>query len=695
MSPSRDLLFTLPDEVRAEVERRERIMRLINAAPKVRPEAEKHARLLEFKSGSRVVALYYQWLKEGWPALVNHNKCGGCTLPGCGGKRASRLDQSVLEAWATKAGSTHKNALRDAWRKLIEDLREGKPIAKVGTWRDIWLALYPTRPVPAECPWHRHAVPPGWSFANFMRVAPAKVEYVHERDGIFAASGMLPQVSMSLGKLLPLEVLVVDDHRLDFMVFAQDEGNKWQLVELWGLFVMDLATRMIIMCMLKPRIIRADGTREAFAHRDMQHLIARVLARYGYPTRHKQTWIVENAAAAVSENTENLLARVTDGQVVIHRTGVHCDDLRINGFPERWGNPKGKPWLESTFNPLDIALGDVKGQIGSDYSIAPAERDARVQDAGRWLPVLNAMSEDEIKGLTMGFEFAADAERLLQLAVHRLNTRTDHQCKDFRTVEFFRWSDGDPMPKPVLITDAHDAPTRKDVEAFLKLPPEARAHLLHEYGTRRLEMPLERWNRLHDPKHYQAVTPAVFGDLYMDSVKAVYAGGDVLDVMVKQGRKESIKIRYKGTDHQLAIGMQVICRHDADHPLAGVWLQDERGRSLGHMMATDLGAFDEQEKLQEQLGVRMKAQREVLKDVRRRVNKPDALRQRLQEVERNTSALQMLNAPPANVAPEQESSAALVNQVTTAKRAKRPTYKPTLSAHEETSTEQKPEGFSF
>ncbi|MCU9611830.1 hypothetical protein OEK97_28400, partial [Escherichia coli] len=81
--------------------------------------------------------------------------------------------------------------------------------------------------------------------------------------------------------LRPFEWLVVDDHRLDFKVFVDVPGRGVQLVELCGLFVMDVATRMIVSFALKPRVMRDDGTVMAFEHRDMQHLIAHVIGSYG------------------------------------------------------------------------------------------------------------------------------------------------------------------------------------------------------------------------------------------------------------------------------------------------------------------------------------------------------------------------------------------------------------------------------
>jgi len=54
-----------------------------------------------------------------------------------------------------------------AWVIMMKDLRQGKYIEGVGTWRDIWAVNYPDKPIPDSFPngW----IPYGWSFANMMR----------------------------------------------------------------------------------------------------------------------------------------------------------------------------------------------------------------------------------------------------------------------------------------------------------------------------------------------------------------------------------------------------------------------------------------------------------------------------------------------------------------------------------------------
>ena len=100
-------------------------------------------------------------------------------------------------------------------------------------------------------------------------------------------------------------------------------------------------------------------------------------------TKDDVTAAANTAAAAVSTECENLITFISQGRVKIKRTGIQVGDMTLSGFPERWGNYRGKRWLEVWFAALDIVCGGVKGQMGSDYWSKPGSFDARLAFGNR------------------------------------------------------------------------------------------------------------------------------------------------------------------------------------------------------------------------------------------------------------------------------------------------------------------------
>ena len=333
--------------------------------------------------------------RSGIAALIDHRKCRGCGLPGCSAPRELKLSQETVDHWA---GGTpeqpgylrnDKRGMREAWEtRIIGDLRAGKNVPGLGTWKQLFAKLFPFAQIPASCPFHAHNAPRGLSLSNFRRFKlPESVRKLAVK-GQFAAWPELPEVRVDLGALNVLQWVVFDDHRIDAYCYVEDGRGGFQVVEMWGVFAMDVATRRVIAFGLRPRINREDGKACGITRDDVKFLMASILARYGMPRDYDLTFIVENAAAAVSREDETMLLRVSGGRIKIKRSGMHGSDALISGFPDRWGNFRGKAWLESWFNPFDIAMGTVKGQMGSDYWAKPGRTDAQRRVAERMRAVL-------------------------------------------------------------------------------------------------------------------------------------------------------------------------------------------------------------------------------------------------------------------------------------------------------------------
>lgn len=682
--PFADAFKTLPGDVKREVITLGMLMQEIKSARFVLPACkaiEQRMNGQRGRSAETLRKLFNLWSKPayGAAALIDHRMCGtpmndyGCGVIGCTATRRPGLSQELIETFWSFVGKNDKQGIREGWERMITLLCSGKPVVAGVTWQTLHIKLFPGLPLPARCPWSLSHPPPGWSQSTFTRHRMGLAIHKAMQKGGSAAWVEMPDVRMDLSELRFLEAVVFDDHRLDFEVMVWDAQGKVQIVELWGLFAMDVSTGAVIDFGLRPKLQREDGTTEGLTMRDMQHLIAHILATYGYPLNWKMQLIVENAAAAVSTHAEQLLLTRSNGQVIIRRTGVHAGDFIVRGFPERWGGPRGKAWLESWFHPLDIALGDIKGQMGSNYTRKPGDHDGRVKIAERLAAVITAYPEMAGKLSAGPLHWAGDAHHLISAAIQGLNDRTDHKMTRHKEIVEWRWSEGDTNPKPMIMSSDLPAHIQREIEAFQGLPAEARATLINNYGCHRMESPTEKVRRLHCPQDFAAIPSDTYLDLMMDAAPALYKGGDVLDVEIKRGKTKHT-LRFAGACHAIAIGQGVKVRFNSDRPSAGAWVHDEREVFLAYLqfMRDPRMLVDEDlPLLQQQLGAKTKAFHQTLTEARRIISRQPEQQRQLEDVDRDLAAMATLNLPqPATVAAALPESADLARVVMTTKRTK-------------------------
>ena len=674
---------TLPGEVKREVIALGALMQEIKAARFTERACKAIEQRMPGQRGRSAVTLrklFNLWSKPGHgaAALIDHRKCGtpmndyGCGVLGCNAARRAGLSQELIEKFWSFVGKNDKQGQREGWERMITLLASGQPVVAGMTWQTLHIRLFPGLALPARCPWSLSHPPPGWSRSNFCRHRLAAAIYKAMQKGGAAAWHEMPDVRMDLSELRFLEAVVFDDHRLDFEVMTWDAQGKVQIVELWGLFAMDVATGACIDFGLRPKLLRADGTTEGLTMRDMQHLIAHILATYGYPLHWKMQLIVENAAAAVSTQAEDLFTSRSNGQIVIRRTGVHAGDFIVRGFPERWGGPRGKAWLESWFHPLDIALGDVKGQMGSNYTRKPGDHDGRVKIAERLAAVITAYPEMAGK-LRTTLHWSGDAHHLISAAIQALNDRTDHSMARHRDIVEWRWSEGDTNPKPMVLSSELPAHIQREIAAFTAMPAETRSLLINNYGTTRKESPTEKVRRLHRPQDFAAIPADTYLDLMMDAATAIYKGGDVLDVEIKRGKQKQL-MRFAGACDSLALGQQVKVRFNSDRPSAGAWVHDERETFLAYlqfMRDPRMLCDDDLPLLQQQLGAKTKAFHQTLKEARRIISRQPEQQRQQADVDRDLAAMATLNLPqPASVAAALPESTDLARVVLATQRPK-------------------------
>lgn len=646
-----EALPKLPQDARNEVLALLPLMKEIAAAAKKLPAITAIAKRTS-RSAETLRRWYYKrFAILGAAGLVDHRKCGGCGLEGCTAtEREIILTAAVIQRWQGRVATNDKRGLSESWKSILRELISGESIEDAGTWRDLYAAAYPFREPPAVCPWSIHRPPPGWSLSTFLRHKPAKVVNLLARKGSFEAWPHLPEVRVDLSTLKPMEWLVVDDHRLDFKVFVDVPGRGVQLVEMWGLFVMDVATRMIVSFGLKPRIEREDGTFVAFEHRDMQHLMFHVLGTYGVPQDFTQTWIVENAAAAVSTECENLVSFVTHGRVKIKRTGIQVGDFTLSGFPERWGNYRGKRWLEVWFAALDIVLGGVKGQMGSDYWSKPGSFDARQAFGNRLLKLLDKCTAETRAKLALPFEWAGEAHWLVSDAIELLNHRQDHRLEGFEEVRFFSYDHGSAMiPLHPQLATLHGF--EEHLKTFSLVPKELQELWLNQGGSPRCITPAEKM-ALNMPRMQRLSREAML-DLLFDEVTTwkgealLYKGGDVLDIEVRRGREKQ-KVRLSGLLPGVEIGTRVIARLNTDHLECGAWILNEARQLLGHMTHSGTPTHEDIDGLHQMLGAQIKALKQASGIAERLTNRRRDAQKRVGDLAELTQTIHTLRNQPAD-----------------------------------------------
>jgi hypothetical protein len=581
------------------------VMRSIARAPKVTPACIAAAQALLKRdiqlSPERIRKLWYAYALRGEAALVDHNLCGGrCGLPDCSTRNLSLLKQETIDHWIRLAEQSDKPSLRNSWKELIALLSKGEQIDGVGTWRSLWSQLNPHKPLPAKCPWSVHRPPSGWSLPSFMAKKPSNVEFLAAKKGLAAAETELAlslPIRTDLTELRFMEVVVFDDHRLDFKAWVGKE-----IVELWAVFAMDLSTRTILAWGVRPRLANDDGSKQSLTRRDMQHLIAGMLSKHGYPKDYTCTLLCENAAAAITSQVENDIRRVTRGQVIVDRSGVGSG--RSIGFEEKYGKPRGKRWLESWFNIFEIELGRTPGQMGNRWENQRGDFKAR-ENLGIKLARMEIM--EQLPAEARPFPSLEEARAYIHDAILKTEAREQHALEYFGIVRLWRVNDSDSWKSC-------------DDAFFLSLPLEQQNRLMEDRATGliRPERPDERRARLHDPQAFTSLTAGGTAFLLLDVVAIdKYAGTNAITFKFA-GRT----FDFSGTEHRALPGQKLVARFDADHP-DHCTLEDEQGRILGFMRQRRAANMFEKERIGEQLGERQKAIGKAVHNVRTRHADPN------------------------------------------------------------------------
>lgn len=485
--------------------------------------AAMHRHQMRGCSASSLLRKYYLFLGTvheacpagDWRCLVAHYK-GPSSLP------------PEFERYVKKLAEDNHRSMAEAFELLRQEIwPSGQPVPGYGTWIEWYVKEYPTRPLPKTCP--RGEYPVGWSIRNLYRKAPNKGARVLFQRGLAAAKKHFPSMRRDPSHLRPLELVVIDDFKLDCQsVFPGDGRIPAQIAPVAGLLAIDVATRRKLHWGLGPETMREEKlpngetrkVRCGIRRIDVQTLLHGLFAKFGLP-EYTITILCENAVASISPELELALSTMFDGRVRVDRTGLIDHKMLTNGFCERGGKPWEKGWIESAFNGLWNMLGAMPGYKGSNQRLnAPAALD----DAIGYTKLLIGQGEgklnlppEKIALLRLPFPSPEAVERAFAWACAASDARTEHKYLGFDQVTEFRLEEGG------------------ELHAFneLALIPatQQQAVLVHQ----RPEAPIERWSRLAAGCPLRAIPPAVLALLLLTPKRVTYRNHQITFAHDKTG----------------------------------------------------------------------------------------------------------------------------------------------------------------
>lgn len=427
-----------------------------------------------------------------WRILVNHAKAGSRFLGEADGSNDS-LPPDFIDFWRGLCGDNQRKCRpqRRALLRRLEKWRAGDPTAAIPGYDS----------PPPNTKGGLHAS--GWSERNLYRLlanAQTRVELALERIGTAAAVAMLPGIPGTRVGVRFLEYLMFDDVWLDRKIVVPGYGQPVRLLQLGCL---DYATGVYLKFGQRPELPTDSGARERLKERDMKWLVAEILEEWGYPLDYDMHLVLEHGTATLREHDCRALYDWSGGRIKPCYSTM--EGQLVLAWEERAkGNPRAKAALESWHNLFHNEAGALIGQVGKDRDHSPAALAGMEREARALATATCFLTPADRAKLKFPFADREQAHRETLEVVHRLNTRTDHDCEGFETVLEWRLKAAEMSWQP---------------EAALASVPSASAVVNSdaiEWRSRK-ESPAERLARLSANVPRGKVTPGLLLKFYEDS----------------------------------------------------------------------------------------------------------------------------------------------------------------------------------
>jgi hypothetical protein len=426
----------LPSGERANVLVWEEAMQRIDAARNKLAECREWALRNGHRRGwsaDRIRAKYYGWVASGraWTFLVDWAR-----VP----RREAGERRGFAEAFRRYC-EENQRASKPAWRAMLRDLRRGKHIPGVGTWRDVWAAQYPGERPPEECPsgW----LPRGWLYSNVLRkYKSTKYELTAARKGAVAARQFAPAVYSTRVGLAPGRIYQFDDVWHDVKIAVP--GVNRALLRPLEFCCVDVASTMKVGWGIKPQIQREDGSREGLAKGQFKALVAHVLCNVGW---HPDgcAFVLEHGTAALSDADQDLIKRLTDGAVTFRESAILGRQLLRGMFGAQGkGNFRVKALVEGSHRLPHYEAAALPAQTGGLSRVdEPEQMYGLDKYAERVLKAWERVPEDQRELLWYGGALTMGSyRRILAELYEAVYSRTEHDIEGWEENEWMiqEWS---------------------------------------------------------------------------------------------------------------------------------------------------------------------------------------------------------------------------------------------------------------
>lgn len=383
--------------------------------------------------------------------------------------------RSRWEAVFRRYCENDRNTSVNAWRLMIDDLRAGRALEGVGTWRDCWAAEHPFEAAPPECP--RDYVPLGASYNNLLRAARSNPDFLFSiaatRLGRKAAHRfLLPVLKTRLG--LPVGAMTEYDdvwHNTDVLVPGHPKAV--QPLEFAGY---DVASGFKRSSLVKPRLVRADGARDNLKEQQFRFLFAYDHIVAGFH-RDGVTDIVEHGTTAIRDKVRRQIAGIPGwGRLItIRDSGVLSEQAHAGLFiGNGGGNFRLKALCEGAHNIMHNRLASLPGSRGRDAEHMHESQAALVKYEERLLAAAAKLPPDLAAFIEAGlltFDQYMAAFRQIEAS---LMDDPEHALEGWAGKEVAEYSLGGGAWRPASeLLDMGDG-ERAAIAAFLSAHPECR-----------------------------------------------------------------------------------------------------------------------------------------------------------------------------------------------------------------------------
>jgi hypothetical protein len=536
-------------------------------------------------SAESVKRLYYRWDKDGESTLVNGLLKGK--------KQARLIPAKVIQMyWSIYLDMKDKASKDGAWRNLMDRLCRGETLSGDITWQRLWLELHPTAELPLACPWNHHNPPPGWTKSTFTSLPePDDITQALMLRGMAGAKALLAKhtgIRIDWATLRIGECYMIDDHDPDLYVIINN-----QIVRLRLIVLIEVRTRRVLAYVVRPRTTDDDGTMRSITRRDVQHLLAGWLWKFGLPRDYDCTLFMENAAATTSDIYAEILGRVTGGRLSTHKTALY--DHVVRQYREHGGTPTGKPQIESKFRLFETFLSHCRGWTGRNYLSKPQELEDRKVETRKLLnrmADLPAAAREElalaVKSDSMRLPFMTlwEAHQKIGEAFALMDSRMWHEMEGFLRVREFRTAPDSVLYYPLNpeLLPFQNSAARDTIREFLDSPTNWQNKFLG-WGRERAESSAECWTRLAGQVPWIKVSENSMYELLLDHKPTEWNGTGSVRIDVA-GTTVEFRPLPGALPLQIPAKSKVIVRYNEDAPELAI-IQDPAGRVLGSLLRSD------------------------------------------------------------------------------------------------------------